>query len=336
MIVNRKHTTGQIRATTRLGFTLIEMLLVVAIISILATLSLVVLRGAQEDARSARTQSIISRAREVLIDKIERLETRTMPFNIDAVISGSNLSQKQYLRKRMLMEWLRAEIPSYYEDLEYFPSLSSRNPDTSVLNDRPQYWPDDMLNGFWASQFTQAVAFRPPAALLGIRRGLRMQPGATPPDQWDHFDGDWLPAPPFIPLTRNTELRNDPAVIADPNRFRASLIEGAECLYAILYNTWYNDQRGTHFLGPTEVGDLDGDGRPEVLDAWGEPMYFLVRRTVESLEVDLNGDNVIDDTDRDINGDSVVDHEDLLIDPSHPVTMSDIVIEIFSTRSNQF
>ncbi len=333
MIVNKKRTLDRQGAASRQGFTLVEMLLVVAIITILATLSLVVLRGAQEDARAARTQSIISRAREVLLDKIERLETRTMPFNIDAVISGANLSQKQYLRKRMLMEWVLAEIPSYYEDLEYFPSLSSRTPDTSVGNNQPQYWPDDMLNGFWASQFTQAVAFRPPAALLGIRRGLKMEPGATPPDQWNHVDGDWLPVPPYPPSTRNTEYRNDLAVLADPNRLRASLIEGSECLYAILYNTWYNDQRGTHFLGPSEVGDLDNDGRPEVLDAWGEPMYFLVRR---NLEIDINGDGVIDDTDRDVDGNSTVDHLDAIIDPSHPVTMADIIIELFSTRSNQF
>jgi hypothetical protein len=32
---------------------------------------------------------------------------------------------------------------------------------------------------------------------------------------------------------------------------------------------------GLDFLREDEIGDLDGDGMPEILDAWGRPIAFL-------------------------------------------------------------
>jgi hypothetical protein len=54
------------------------------------------------------------------------------------------------------------------------------------------------------------------------------------------------------------------------------------------------------------------------------------------LDVDRDRSGTIDNTDRDLNGDSAVDFRDLIITGEHPVILSDIVIELFSTRSNQF
>jgi prepilin-type N-terminal cleavage/methylation domain-containing protein len=51
--------------------------------------------------------------------------------------------------------------------------------------------------------------------------------------------------------------------------------EQAECLYMILLTTSDLGQRGTDLLRNGEVGDLDNDGFPEVLDPWGEPLVFF-------------------------------------------------------------
>ncbi|MFO0902659.1 MAG: type II secretion system protein [Pirellulales bacterium] len=52
--------------------------------------------------------------------------------------------------------------------------------------------------------------------------------------------------------------------------------EGSECLYLILSAL---NEDGTNaavnVLGPSEVGDTDGDGMPEVLDGWGRPIAFI-------------------------------------------------------------
>lgn len=52
--------------------------------------------------------------------------------------------------------------------------------------------------------------------------------------------------------------------------------EGAELLYAIMYNTWDNGTRATESFRSSDLADLDKDGCPEVVDAWGEPLQFLV------------------------------------------------------------
>ncbi|MBI1246344.1 prepilin-type N-terminal cleavage/methylation domain-containing protein [bacterium] len=51
--------------------------------------------------------------------------------------------------------------------------------------------------------------------------------------------------------------------------------EDSECLYMILESIQDGEMNGLDFLKPSEIGDLDGDGMPEVLDAWGRPIRFL-------------------------------------------------------------
>lgn len=51
--------------------------------------------------------------------------------------------------------------------------------------------------------------------------------------------------------------------------------EGAECLHLIL--STQSDEEGSfirHF-SQSEIGDVDGDSMPEVLDSWGNPIEFL-------------------------------------------------------------
>ncbi len=54
-----------------------------------------------------------------------------------------------------------------------------------------------------------------------------------------------------------------------------NLHEHAECLYMILAATHEGDTAALDFFSEKEIGDTDGDGMPEILDAWGKPIYFL-------------------------------------------------------------
>lgn len=49
----------------------------------------------------------------------------------------------------------------------------------------------------------------------------------------------------------------------------------AECLYLILASINDGDTNALDFLHDSEIGDTDGDGVPEVLDGWGNPIMFL-------------------------------------------------------------
>ncbi len=49
----------------------------------------------------------------------------------------------------------------------------------------------------------------------------------------------------------------------------------AECLYLIIANTDVGDSNGLEYFTDKEIGDVDGDGMKEILDAWGRPIFFL-------------------------------------------------------------
>lgn len=51
--------------------------------------------------------------------------------------------------------------------------------------------------------------------------------------------------------------------------------QGAECLYLIVSTLRDGDTTGIDFFTPREIGDIDGDKMPEILDAWGNPIEFL-------------------------------------------------------------
>lgn len=51
--------------------------------------------------------------------------------------------------------------------------------------------------------------------------------------------------------------------------------QGAECLYLIIGSIHEGDASALEFFRDGEVGDTDGDGMLEILDAWGNPIEFL-------------------------------------------------------------
>lgn len=51
--------------------------------------------------------------------------------------------------------------------------------------------------------------------------------------------------------------------------------QSSECLYMILASIQSGETNGLDFFKPSEIGDTDGDGVPEILDGWGKPILFL-------------------------------------------------------------
>lgn len=223
----------------RHGFTLVELLMSISIITILATLAIAVLRGAEDDARAARTATVVGNIRTVIQRRMEDYETRTIPFRF-ADIGVVAMPQMQAIRNRLLAEWFRAEMPTRFSDLEQFPSAQSLgNADPAV------------------AAMAQRMLFRPPARVRKLRSALFF------------FGPDSMGA---------ATHSNDPT------------FEDAECLYAILNNSTDGGRRGTHFLTPSEIGDKDGDGLPEVLDGWGDPLSFRVFVSGAPINPDAAGE----------------------------------------------
>jgi hypothetical protein len=67
--------------------------------------------------------------------------------------------------------------------------------------------------------------------------------------------------------------------------------QGAECLFMILSRTEVGERSALEFFNETEIGDTDGDGMPEILDAWAQPVRFVrwpVGLTLGTPYVDTN------------------------------------------------
>lgn len=253
--------------TRRDGFTLIELLMAISIITILATLAIAVLRGAENDARAARTATIVGNIRTVIQRRMESYETRTMPFRFEH-IGVTDVSEMRQIRKRILTEWFRAEMPTSFADLEQFPSTASLgNGNSEVV------------------AAAQRLLLRPPAMVSRLRRSM------------------FFSAPDAAGTATHA---ND------------TTFQDAECLYAILNNSWDGDRRGTHFLTPSEIGDTDGDGLPEVLDAWGDPLVFAV---LVARDSDADGD--------------VDEFDDRTLDPNRAGELNDFQIAIQSVRGGR-
>jgi prepilin-type N-terminal cleavage/methylation domain-containing protein len=60
-----------------------------------------------------------------------------------------------------------------------------------------------------------------------------------------------------------------------PNASWTDEWEEAECLYLIVASMRDTDKAALDFFTQDEIGDVDGDGVPEILDAWGNPIMFI-------------------------------------------------------------
>ncbi len=99
----------------RSGFTLVELLVTIAIISIVLTFSLGAVFLAQESARGARTEAMISKLHNVIVERWESYRTRRLTL-LSGTLPYANPVDNRLAAIRDLM---RMEMPDRYEDLVF-------------------------------------------------------------------------------------------------------------------------------------------------------------------------------------------------------------------------
>jgi prepilin-type N-terminal cleavage/methylation domain-containing protein len=222
----------------RTAFTLVELLIVMVIIAILASIFLGALSQAEQSARVARSQALVEKLHNMVMARWDGYRTVRLPIATDAKAVGGQGSlfdassdvvrfRQNVARRRMfaLREMVRLEMPDRYDDLD-------------------------------PTQFRQVVLVRPEDE-SGVRTAI-----------WYAYQRRINSAKAARSDTKNIPLTNFLSIAAQSN-------ESAECLYLIVTTNVDSSQVSSEHISPQDWDDTDNDGMPEFVDAWGQPIQFL-------------------------------------------------------------
>lgn len=237
------------------GFTLVELLLVVAILAVIASLAVGVLGEAQNDASIAATRSRITVIQQILEAELEEYEIRRPPIRsnvIEGLVAASEtagvlapnrrLIHVRNIRRMIIADLIRTELP-----------------DGSLVN-----VPNGSTEAQYVGQFPSDV-LRNYMGLVGIEETLIDQvflPAVTPPRvrRW----AAWNPGSNGWQFTEDA---------VNDNTFEDAASR-SELLFEILSRIDVDGIPAIEQLSSTAIGDTNNNGFNEVLDAWGEPMFL--------------------------------------------------------------
>ena len=252
------------------GFTLVELLLVIAIIAVLSAMSLGVLRNAQDDARAGATQARIAQVESLLAILLEDYEVRRLPISnrdLAAYVAanpaqgaGGNIQtflQVRLLRRQILMDIISSEIPRAFFNANGELAL---NPD---LGKFPSNQPP-VVNGA-----TNSIGFEE-----WLRTNYPMAPGGA------------------LPLELADELANRvPAGVKSLERLIDPDMDlPGEYLYAVLQRMDVDGTPAVETIGNAAIGNTDDDRFPELIDAWDEPLQLRIWQ-VDAVAAATNAGN---------------------------------------------
>ena len=248
--------------TTRCGFTLVEMLFVVAIIAVLGAMAAGILGKAQNDAKIAATRSRITQIEAIMQTVIEDSEVRRLPFrsrDLDNYVVADNpndrensrkqLLQKQNLSRRIRAALMQAEFPG--------PQLDASgnfiaNPDAGVLV--PDFFPFN------------------PNIKINFRQWAASQRNGG--DLVDFLNGGTV---------KTAEMSYWQDLAGNP-----TLNLPGEYLYLILERIDIDGKSALETLGSNVVANTDDDDFPEIVDAFGDSMQLRIVQVAVALPAPIN------------------------------------------------
>lgn len=235
------------RHPARSAFTLVELLITVSIIAIMATMVLFAAYSAQEMARAQRTKALIARLDAIIKAKYESYRYRRVPTNLqDEGVDRSGDGTLQF----------PGEIPDVNSNGSLDPGI-----------DFADFNGDGLPTLFTAP-------LRSKIRIDALREVMRMEL----PDRLSDIMDDpvtplGFPVPLRItrPAVSQAYLRRVQSAANPPT---GEFIE-AECLYMIITQAQQEDADDRSSIKAESIADTDGDGFPEFVDGWGQPIRFL-------------------------------------------------------------
>ena len=216
----------------RPSFTLVELLVSIAIIGVMAGMVLYTLAGAQQDALRNKSKVTLEKINAVILERWEGYRYRSVKLPVPPeALQNKWITPRQVatLRSLFLKDMIRMEMPDSYWDLAYTPT--NRNL--------------PLTNGPMTFNSSPAREYNVLRNYFGMGQVLETHPTATQ-----------------LPTSKPSPSWSD--------RYAS-----AECLYAIVAHSTSGGGSALESFGPSEIADVDGDGFPEFIDAWGEPISWI-------------------------------------------------------------
>jgi hypothetical protein len=253
-----------VRPNGRSAVTLIELLVVVGLIGFMAGMVMFALRGAQDDARVARTRGTITKLNEVVLQQWEEYRYRAVDMRMESIriqgfpdtpVTRVPPRVQAHLRTLALRDTMRMEMPDRVSDLLFAPTHYSM--------------PDPRSGGNVVFYLRQRAY---PHKFGLIYRALQ---GAIANSTWSGQFG-LLPLPARGLEEPETDLTVQPRALFAGNLANwEAAVQPSELLYLIVANSTYGGTSALENFRPSEIGDPDGDGLLEFIDAWGNAIQWI-------------------------------------------------------------
>ncbi|TWU45526.1 hypothetical protein Q31b_07000 [Novipirellula aureliae] len=238
------------------GFTLVEILVVLIIIGVMSAMVMTAVTGVTNSARTSRTRTIIATIDSVIQEQYESFKYRPLPVEIVDMSQGITDADMQLSREVLAVEAARVRL------------LMLRDLQRMEMPDRYS----DIYNGpiqprAAANLVKIAEVDIPPNIKEGDIIGTRTAKDSRYPVVVSSIDS----------AKRTAYLSRLPATLptAEPEKTLFYTNQSAECLYLIMATSFVGGTPAIDMIPSSNTGDTDGDGIPEILDGWGQPIGFV-------------------------------------------------------------
>ena len=242
----------------RLGFTLVELLMVISIIGLLAGMFSIAYRGALQESSNQKTLSTITKVSEVLNSRMEEYASYPVVLRQPggAIIPATAVplqptppdrpDTKTLLLERarllLLRETIAMEMPDHPNDFKWTDAWVTPANSATFFDNLPRAVFTGLVDD--TSGTTVPVAVR-----NGVTSRTRRMAGKL-----SQFVPGVGPMP--IPGWQNSNAN-------------------AELLFLIVEDSQLNGSSAIELFRESEIGDTDGDGLNEFIDAYGNPIGWV-------------------------------------------------------------